>query len=274
MALSETLKLMYNLTHHFPKACHHLRQASPDLLVLLHAKSGSTQTPMDPPVSHLINLLLSTETPEEGIKQQLTVFQERDIELLTKILESGLTVSAPTDMDARLSPLISLVRAINNTASPETVAFLRSRLLPTDSERDRPLGQSDTLFSKLIRLSTSTQAPTLQTLVPHLMFEISDKDPGTFVRNVGYGYASGFLMNSGIDTGDLQRQAQVSSKAAQNSTSNGSTSADINWVTGQYLDQEPQDTGPPMTDEEKEREAEKLFVLFERLAGFSFMPCS
>ena len=28
---------------------------------------------------------------------------------------------------------------------------------------------------------------------------------------------------------------------------------------------EPDDHGPEMTDEEKEREAEKLFVLFERL---------
>lgn len=40
---------------------------------------------------------------------------------------------------------------------------------------------------------------------------------------------------------------------------------EINPVTGQRRDMEPQDPGPEMTDEEKEREAERLFVLFERL---------
>lgn len=39
---------------------------------------------------------------------------------------------------------------------------------------------------------------------------------------------------------------------------------EINPVTGQRKDMEPVDPGPEMTDEEKEREAEKLFVLFER----------
>ena len=40
---------------------------------------------------------------------------------------------------------------------------------------------------------------------------------------------------------------------------------DINPVTGQRLAAEPENPEPEMTDEEKEREAERLFVLFERL---------
>ena len=40
---------------------------------------------------------------------------------------------------------------------------------------------------------------------------------------------------------------------------------EINPITGQRRDMEPQDFGPEMTDEEKEREAERLFVLFEKL---------
>lgn len=39
---------------------------------------------------------------------------------------------------------------------------------------------------------------------------------------------------------------------------------EINPITGQRTDMEPVDTGPEMTDTEKEREAERLFVLFER----------
>jgi hypothetical protein len=51
------------------------------------------------------------------------------------------------------------------------------------------------------------------------------------------------------------------------STQGGSAGdREVNPITGQFLDEENQ--GPSladMTDEEKEREAERLFVLFERL---------
>jgi len=48
--------------------------------------------------------------------------------------------------------------------------------------------------------------------------------------------------------------------------SDSSSQREVNPITGQFLDEE--DHGPSfadMTDEEKEREAERLFVLFERL---------
>lgn len=40
---------------------------------------------------------------------------------------------------------------------------------------------------------------------------------------------------------------------------------EVNPITGQRRDMEPNIVGADMTDEEKEREAERLFVLFERL---------
>lgn len=40
---------------------------------------------------------------------------------------------------------------------------------------------------------------------------------------------------------------------------------EINPVTGQRRDMEPEGEEAEMTEEEKEREAERLFVLFERL---------
>ena len=46
---------------------------------------------------------------------------------------------------------------------------------------------------------------------------------------------------------------------------------EINPITGQRRDMEPEDALPEMTDEEKEREAEKLFVLFERLKATGVM---
>ena len=46
---------------------------------------------------------------------------------------------------------------------------------------------------------------------------------------------------------------------------------EINPITGQRRDMEPDDPLPEMTDEEKEREAERLFVLFERLKATGVM---
>ena len=148
---------------------------------------------------------------------------------------------------------------------------MQTLLLPSNEERAQPLGQSETLAAYLLRLSTSPVAPNIRESISSLMFELSDKDATSFVRNVGYGFASGFLM-----THDLPMPANATegwSRTGENGEKSTEDIAEkvtnvdgkeINPVTGQRRDMEPTDTGPEMTDEEKEREAERLFVLFER----------
>jgi hypothetical protein len=70
-----------------------------------------------------------------------------------------------------------------------------------------------------------------------------------FVHHVGYGNAAGFLLSKNI-------MIQPSNTSYLDKP--------INPITGQYYDNESPSLSN-MTDEEKEREAEKLFVLFERL---------
>jgi len=74
------------------------------------------------------------------------------------------------------------------------------------------------------------------------------------VKNVGYGYAAGYLMTHKIP---------IPENAQQSSSTEGEVP--VNPVTGQRLDKEPDVEMPEMTQEEKEREAERLYVLFERL---------
>lgn len=71
---------------------------------------------------------------------------------------------------------------------------------------------------------------------------------------IGYGNAAGFLFNRGILSAP---------PTAENSGASDSLNPAVNPITGTL--QQQRDAGPEMTDEEKEREAEKLFVLFERL---------
>jgi hypothetical protein len=75
----------------------------------------------------------------------------------------------------------------------------------------------------------------------------------TLSAQVGYGNVAGFLFNKGV----LSAPTQPSSATLV--TPSG---APINPITGTI--QEPP-VASDMTDEEKEREAEKLFILFDRL---------
>ncbi|KAK5074566.1 hypothetical protein LTR16_008996 [Cryomyces antarcticus] len=94
------------------------------------------------------------------------------------------------------------------------------------------------------------------------MFELSDKDPTKFVQNLGYGFAAGFLTSHNIRV----PQTALGRSGTRRSKNGGSSENDVfNPITGQRLDTESIDAGPEMTEAEKEREAEKLFVLFERL---------
>ena len=141
---------------------------------------------------------------------------------------------------------------------------MRALLLPSDAERAQPLGTSDSTASFLLRLSTSPAAPNIRESVSSLLFELSDSDATTFVRNVGYGFASGYLMTHNIPV----PSSTLDPSGAEDLGEKVTTTVDgqeINPITGQRRDMEPVDALPEMTDEEKEREAEKLFVLFERL---------
>src|SRR5436190_2139300 len=85
------------------------------------------------------------------------------------------------------------------------------------------------------------------------MFQLVNSSPAELVDAIGYGYASGYLFSHNIPVPENVRNLN-------------SGRGDINPITGQRLGTEP--AGPDlseMTEEEKEIEAEKLFVLFERL---------
>jgi hypothetical protein len=75
----------------------------------------------------------------------------------------------------------------------------------------------------------------------------------TLASQVGYGNVAGFLFHKGVSS------IPTASSSASLMTPSG---IPINPITGTI---ERKASQPEMTDEEKEVEAEKLFVLFDRL---------
>ncbi|KAF2116152.1 guanine nucleotide exchange factor [Lophiotrema nucula] len=264
MALSETLKLMFNITHFYPDLQEHFSKSIPHIFKIL-VRRKIPSPPLLAPVNYLVNALINLDLDDEKGQQlkflgQNAVFPKFDhkvnAEHLINILDNAIVAYSEKELDNTISPLLTLIRRVYEIAPDGVKKYMEWLLLPTDEERSRPLGNSDTLSSRLLRLSTSAVTPSLRGSISSMMFELSGKDASKFVHNVGYGFASGFLMSNNIQMPENAMEAHANADAE---------GIPVNPITGQRLDMEDPEKGEPMTQEEKEREAERLFVLFERL---------
>jgi hypothetical protein len=95
---------------------------------------------------------------------------------------------------------------------------------------------------------------------------MSGKDASAFVQNVGYGFASGLLFQQNVPVPQNALEAWSMSESQKPMIEGGA----VNPITGQRMEFEKTVEELEMTQEEKEREAEKLFVLFERCVLSSF----
>ncbi|KAJ4359795.1 uncharacterized protein N0V89_000351 [Didymosphaeria variabile] len=264
-ALSETLKLMFNITHFYPDLAEHFSKSIPHIFKIL-TRRNIPSPPLKAPVNYLINSLLNLDL-EDKKGQQLeflgmnAVFpkfdQKCNAEFLIDILDNAIVAYSEKELDETVAPVLTLIRRIYEIAPESVQKYMEWLLLPTDEERSRPLGQSDTLSARLLRLSTSAMTPSLRSSISAMMFELSGKDASKFVQNVGYGFASGFLLSNNIQMPESAIEASA--------TADPDRAIPVNPITGQRLDAEVPSSQEPMTEEEKEREAERLFVLFERL---------
>ncbi|RYO68243.1 hypothetical protein AA0116_g236 [Alternaria tenuissima] len=264
MALSETLKLLFNIIHHKQDLAPLFAPSIPNVFKIL-VRRGIPSPPLSGPTRELVNILLHLDIENEQGREGLfpSFDGEVNIRHLIKILDQALIVYPPKELDETVTPLLTLIHRIYTVAPAEIASTMEKLLLPTTEERDRPLGKSDTLSSRLLNLSTSALTPSLRNGISMLLWKLSHEDPATFVHNVGYGFASGFLMSNNI-----QMPEELVKEHAPES---GDEGIPINPITGQRLDKEEQVQMEPMTQEEKEREAERLFVLFERLKATGVM---
>ncbi|KAI0052651.1 hypothetical protein FA95DRAFT_1601694 [Auriscalpium vulgare] len=168
---------------------------------------------------------------------------------------------ADSTLDELLCPLVMLVTKLV-TADTATRDRVREWILPTNLDRTSPLEGRPDLLGRMLRLLTSVYHPRLKDVSGEMLFVLCNSDATTLMAQVGYGNVAGYLFNKGIVTappGDAGG-APISADGAQ-----------INPITGAV--QEPREE-VEMTEEEREAEAERLFVLFDRLERSGAIPPS
>ena len=273
-ALSETLKLFFNLTQFYPGSIAALSESIPSILTILTNIKLSSPV-LQPPINYLINSLLNLDfrvmdSDHKAVNAAFSILEHTcHFDRLIIILDLAVRHYKDEELEALVTPLVAVLRKIYAVVPDSMKEHIEVSLLPSIEERAKPLGQSDTLASWLLRLTTSPVAPNLRESISSLLFEVSGQDPALFVRNVGYGFASGFLMTHNLSVpgrtwrGD-EENANIDHTEDPGETVTQVDGLEINPITGQRKDMEPADLEIEMTDEEKEKEAEKLFVLFER----------
>lgn len=262
MALSETLKLMFNVTHFCKAKVNAFTPVVPHVVTLLSRRDVPVSKPLDGPFSPLINTLVNLQLDGPEAKAALYPEGERQksiVERLVYILDLSMKTYSDNDLEQTVTPLVSVLRVVHDSAPPGVRQLIQGKLLPTAEERQKVLGKGETLPSRLLRNSTNALTPQLRDTISHFLFEMSDRDAHKFVENVGYGFASGFLFQNNIPV-------PQNATGEDDDQSASSSSRPVNPITGQFVDRETAPEVPEMTDEEKEREAERLFVLFERYA--------
>jgi len=170
--------------------------------------------------------------------------------------------SADNTIDDILSPLVVLISrfCIADEASRVRV---RQWIAPDNLDRSSPLEGRGDILGRCLRLLASVYHTRLKDAVGELLYAMCDSDAANLSALVGYGNVAGFLFHKGI----------LNAPSTVNSTFNPSMSGPkINPITGTTI--EPAPPSLEMSDEEKEQEMEKLFVLFDRLERTGAIPPS
>ncbi|KAH6608985.1 hypothetical protein Trco_002331 [Trichoderma cornu-damae] len=260
MALAEILKLLFNVTHFCKEEASRFSAAVPHIAELLWKQDIPASNPLGPPFGPLVNALINLDISTAA--NQAAMFPSSEpskvAARLISLLDSAMATYNDNDLEATVTPLVSTMLKVHEHAPSPVRQFISGKLLPTAEDRQSVLGKGKTLSARLLKNSTNPMAPALRDVISHLFFEISGKDASKFVENVGYGLASGFLFKNNV---------QIPANASASFHASDSTGAQrlVNPITGQFSDREKVSEMPPMTEDEKLREAERLFVLFERL---------
>ncbi|OMH85072.1 Synembryn-A [Zancudomyces culisetae] len=127
--------------------------------------------------------------------------------------------------------------------------------------------KGDSVRATITKIIGSPVQNDYSQLLGDLVLVVCNSDINSFVKNIGFGNASGYLNSRKLSFDhNSVSSSTLFVKAASTSEQIISNVNDFDVVTGAIQDNaDIEKELAAMTEEEKEREAEKLFVLFEKL---------
>ncbi|XP_023267112.1 synembryn-A-like [Seriola lalandi dorsalis] len=189
----------------------------------------------------------------------LLMFMERRLESGDKIKE-------------KLTPILNLLTE-SCRAHRETRHYIRKHILPPLTDVSHRPEEGSTVKSRLIRLMTHLDTD-LKHCAADLIFVLCKENVRRFVKYTGYGNAAGLLATRGLLGGQGSRtsssDAQYSSDSDSDTEEYRQVKDRINPVTGR-VEAEHSDPMEGMTEEEKEEEARRLIMLFNKLSRDSII---
>ncbi|XP_037546917.1 synembryn-A [Nematolebias whitei] len=223
---------------------------------------------------HTVNLLsalplqcldvLLTVPLQPDSKQSLGVNMDCVHVMLTfmeRRLESGEKVKE------KLTPILNLLIE-SCRAHRETRLYIRKHILPPLRDVSQRPEDGTTVRSRLVRLMTHLDTD-LKHCAADLLFVLCKENVRRFVKYTGYGNAAGLLATRGLLGGQRVRSsstdAQYSSDSDSDTEEYRQVKDRINPVTGRVEAEQP-DPMEGMTEEEKEEEAKRLIMLFNKLS--------
>ncbi|XP_059180953.1 synembryn-A [Centropristis striata] len=189
----------------------------------------------------------------------LVMFMERR-------LESG------EKMKEKLTPILNLLTE-SCRAHKETRHYIRKHILPPLRDASHRPEEGSTVKSRLIRLMTNLDTD-LKYCAADLIFVLCKENVSRFVKYTGYGNAAGLLATRGLLGGQGPRpittDVQYSSDSDSDTEEYRQVKDRINPVTGR-VEVEVPDPMEGMTEDEKEEEARRLIMLFNKLSRDSII---
>ncbi|KAF7331636.1 hypothetical protein MKEN_00043200 [Mycena kentingensis (nom. inval.)] len=187
-------------------------------------------------------------------------------------VKSEATLAGPgsESLDDELSPLVVLITRLC-AADEQSRTRTREWLVPADLDRSVAAGSLESradMLGRCLRLLGSVYHVRLKDSVGEMLYTVCDSDASTMSTLLGYGNVAGYLFNKGIMSAPPAPTSEGGSTAA--SAIAAASAPTINPITG--TTSAPREPEPEMTQEEKEREMEKLFVLFDRLERTGALP--
>ncbi|KAJ1968863.1 hypothetical protein IWQ62_000979 [Dispira parvispora] len=182
-----------------------------------------------------------------------------------------------------LLPLLWLLVSISRAHIPSRLE-MRNHWFPENRDRSQAPETMDTPGGRMVFILAQPMPTPLSHSVGNLLYNLWNNDVSQLVNEIGYGNAAGYLYHRGItySAENSEKHTDTTGRSSINSTSQppsrGSRSStlasmSVNPITGRTEDpipmgstnQDPSKEWNTMTEEEKEQEAEKLMVLFDRL---------